>query len=125
MTGLDGVTAGRSSISAPSSRAVHLHPDLALGPEEAFVIDTEFAHLHGPHDGSLHLALPRDVVDLAADRGWAELHPIARAGIRPPTLAMLYSPRDQEELEVIWTLVEASHRFARGRPGNPGDPRLP
>jgi hypothetical protein len=29
-------------------------------------------------------------------------------------LVMLYGPRDQEELETIWQLVESSYRFARG-----------
>ena len=114
MTALEGVRPGRSGISAPATRAVHLDPGLAAGPAEAFVVGTEFAHLHGAHDGSLHAALPREAVVLAVDRGWGELHPIARTGARPPTLMMLYSPRDMAELTAVWKLVQVSYRFARG-----------
>jgi hypothetical protein len=114
MAALEGVSAGRSAISAPTSRAVHLDPDLAVGPPEAYIVGTEFAHLHGAHDGSLHATLPREAAGVAIDRGWGELHPVARTGGRAPTLMMLYSPRDQTELEEIWKLVEISYRFARG-----------
>jgi hypothetical protein len=58
--------------------------------------------------------LPLDVAQAAIDAGWAELHPVARAGLLPPTAVMLYAPRDEAELAVIERLVEASHRFARG-----------
>jgi len=39
---------------------------------------------------------------------------MARRGLAPPTLVMLYGPRDQAELETIWQLVETSYAFARG-----------
>jgi Family of unknown function (DUF5519) len=115
MTRLPGVTTGRSGISAPSSRALHLDPKLAHGPREAFMVGTEFAHLHRDGSGSLHLALPRDVAQHAIERAWAEPHPVVAMGLGPPTLVMLYGPRDQAELEVIWGLVEVSHGFATGR----------
>lgn len=115
MAALQGVRTGRSGISAPSSRAVHLDPALAGGPAEAFMVGTEFAHLHGAHDGSLHATLPPEILASAVDHGWAELHPIARDGLRAPTLVMLYSPRDEAELETIWHLTEISHEYARGR----------
>lgn len=114
MASLTGVFTGPSGISAPSSRAVHLKPDLALGPPDAFLIGTEFAHIHGPHDGSLHATLPEEAVNVAVERGWGELHPIARTGARAPTLMMLYSPRDETEVPAIWKLIEISYRFARG-----------
>jgi hypothetical protein len=39
---------------------VHLDADLAAGPPEAFLIGTEFVHLHGPGDGGLHIAVPSE-----------------------------------------------------------------
>jgi hypothetical protein len=78
------------------------------------MVGTEFAHLHGPEDGSLHMALPADVARQAIDRGWAELHPLARAGRLPETLVMVYGPRDSDELETVWSLVTASYENARG-----------
>jgi hypothetical protein len=29
---------------------------------------------------------------------------------------MLYSPRNEHELETVWSLVEESYRFATGQP---------
>ena len=114
MSALEGVRAGRSGISRPESRALHLEPRLALGPPEAFVAGTEFAHLHRSADGSLHAMIPPDLRDEAIRRGWAEMHPAARAGYQPDTLVMIYGPRDQAELETTWDLVKASYTFARG-----------
>jgi Family of unknown function (DUF5519) len=114
MTALEGVRTGRSGVSLPESRAVHLEPPLAQGSPDAFMVGTEFAHLHGASDGSLHLMLPPEVASEAIEKGWAELHPAARAGHAPATLVMLYGPRDQAELETVWKLVQASHRYARG-----------
>ena len=87
--------------------------DRTLGSNQA---GTEFAHLHGhgPADGSLHLMLPVSVARDAIENGWSELHPMARRGAAPQTLVMLYGPRDMEELEMVWRLVQASYAFARG-----------
>src|SRR3981081_769124 len=58
MTGLKGVRPGRRGVSLPESRALHLDPQVAHGASDAFLVGTEFAHLHGAQDGSLHLMLP-------------------------------------------------------------------
>lgn len=115
MTTLEGVSIGVSGVSLPESRALLLDPQLARGPADAFMVGTEFAHLHGPRDGSLHAMLPPLIAAAAIDKGWAELHPLARDGTAPSTLVMLYGPRDRAELETVWQLVEASHAFACGR----------
>jgi hypothetical protein len=70
MASLEGVSAGRSGVSLPESRAVHLDPGLARGPREAYLVGTEFAHLHGAADGSLHVTLPTAVAAEAIDSGW-------------------------------------------------------
>jgi hypothetical protein len=113
MIALPGITVGPSKKSVPATRALHLDPALAHGPREAFIDGTEFAHLHGNHDGSLHACLPLDVAEAAVAQGWAEVHPLFHMGRRPRNLVMLYAPRDAEELEIIWHLVEASYAFAR------------
>jgi hypothetical protein len=117
MTSLEGVHPGRSYVSLPETRALHLDPGLAGGPRDAFFAGTEFAHLHGASDGSLHLMLPVSVASNAIDKGWSELHPVARRGAAPPTLVMLYGPRDELELETVWQLVQTSYAFARGEAG--------
>jgi hypothetical protein len=119
MAALDGVHVGRSHVSIPATRALHLDPATAQGPVEAFMAGHEFAHLHGAHDGSLHLTLPRRLAAAAIAASWAEPHPLARAGVLAPTLVMVYGPRDQAELETVWQLVEASYAFARGGVASP------
>jgi hypothetical protein len=113
MIALPDITVGPSKKSVPSTRALHLAAAIARGPREAFIDGTEFAHLHGNHDGSLHACLPLDVAENAIAHGWAEVHPLFHMGRRPRNLVMLFAPRDAEELEIIWQLVEISYDFAR------------
>jgi len=114
MSALEHVRTGRSGVSLPESRALHLDPSVARGPAESYLVGTEFAHLHGAADGSLHAALPAEVAAHAIDKGWAELHPLARDGVLPETMVMLYGPRDEAELDTIWQLLQTSYGFARG-----------
>jgi hypothetical protein len=110
---LPGVLDEPSRISVPGARALVLAPGEPTGPAEAFLIEREFAHLHPAPDHSLHAMLPLETADEAVEAGWAEVHPVARLGLIPPTAVMLYAPRDEAELDVIERLVRASHAFAR------------
>jgi len=111
---LPGVEERPSQISVPGARALWLRDDVPAGPPEAFMIGREFAHLHPRPDMSAHASLPPGVAEAAIAAGWAELHPVARMGIIPPTTVMLYAPRDDDELEVIFRLMLESYRFAGG-----------
>lgn len=110
---LRGVRVGRSLVSLPESNAFHLQPEAAGGPPEAFQRGREFAHIHTHNDGSLHLTLPADLYDEVSQKGWGEPHPISGT-------MMLFGPRDPDELEIAWTILEASWRWAHdahgGRP---------
>ncbi|CAL9570225.1 hypothetical protein SUDANB58_04821 [Streptomyces sp. enrichment culture] len=114
MAKLDGVAVGRSHVSLPRSRALHLEPALAEGPDAAFLAGTEFAHLHSVDDGSLHVMLPFAWAADAIEAGWAEYHPLVARGLLPQSAVMVYGPRDPHELDVVWQLVERSYAFARG-----------
>jgi hypothetical protein len=111
---LPGVIEEPSRISVPGARALVLAPDEPAGPQEAFLVGREFAHLHPAPDHSAHAMLPPDVVREAVDAGWAEPHPVARMGLIPETAVMLYAPRDDDELAVIEKLLRASREFAGG-----------
>jgi luciferase-like monooxygenase len=110
---LPGVREEPSRISVPGARALILAPGEPAGPPEAFLIEREFAHLHPDPDHSLHAMLPTETVTEAVAAGWAEPHPVALRGLIPPTAVMIYAPRDEMELEVVESLVRASHAFAR------------
>ena len=110
---LPGVVEQPSRISVPGARALVLAPGEPTGPPAAYLIEREFAHFHPAPDHSLHAMLPAETVEEAVAAGWAELHPVALRGLIPPNAVMLYAPRDEAELDVIETLVRASHAFAR------------
>ncbi len=113
---LPGVVEEPSRISVPGARAATLGDGEPTGPPEAFLVGREFTHLHPAPDHSLHAMLPLDVADAAVAAGWAEVHPVARTGLIPRTAVMLYAPRDAGELDVVDTLIRASHAFARPQP---------
>lgn len=108
---LPGVRIGRSWVSVEGARAFHLDPELAVGPRDAFAVKQEFGHLHPPHDGSLHLTPTAELRAELIEKGWAEPHPRARGTV------MVYGPRNEQELEVIWMLVRRGYERATGSPG--------
>jgi hypothetical protein len=111
---LEDVVERDSVVSVPGARALVLAGDRPAGPDAAFIREREFAHFHPDPDWSLHLALPDRVADVAIDRGWAELHLIARTEELPGSVVMVYAPRDADEAEVVWTLLRVAHEFAKG-----------
>jgi hypothetical protein len=106
-----------SMISVPGARALWLKEEVPAGPPEAFMIGREFAHIHPMPDGSLHACLPPGRVREAIEAGWAEQHPVAMMGYIPGNTVMLYGPRDERDLEVVFGLVVESYRYAGGTPG--------
>lgn len=103
-----------SQISVPGARALVLAEGVEPGPPEAFMVGREFCHLHPPYDASLHLCLPVQQAKAAIEAGWAELHPLAAAGRVPATRVMVFGPRDEEEIETVFELIQASLQFATG-----------
>lgn len=108
---LPGTAARSSAIAPPGSRALWLED----GTRSAmlFMIGREFVHLHPRHDGSLHLVLDGESCAAAKEAGWAERHPLA-GQFAPANTVMVYGPRDDGELEVVWDLVRRSHAYATG-----------
>jgi phospholipase/carboxylesterase len=113
--GLVGVVVAPSHVSVPGTRAFHL-PACSQAAENGFMVEREFAHQHPPSDGSLHMALPPEIVDTVIANGWAEYHPLAGKYGLPGNIVMVYGPRDDAELEIVAALVRASHERACGAP---------
>jgi hypothetical protein len=104
---LPGVTPADSLVSVPGALAFVLDEDRAGGPPEAFQAGREFAHLHPQEDGSLHMTLPPEIAREAFEKGWGEPHPYSGT-------PLIFGPRDEQELEVVWRLLRASYDFAMG-----------
>ncbi|MEM8700196.1 MAG: hypothetical protein AAGF82_00115 [Pseudomonadota bacterium] len=101
-----------SGISVPGARALVLHEECDCNPD-AFMVGREFAHIHPyPDNGSMHVKLSaEDARDVIA-AGWGEDHFLVTLGHYPPGLIMVFSPRSDEELEVVKRIVALSHAFA-------------
>ena len=82
-------------------------------------VGTEWAHVHGKEDGSLHLVLSNADVETVICKNWGERHPIlwmggGGAGGFPEGLVLIYAPRTLEEIDTIIEILTASYLFARG-----------
>jgi Luciferase len=105
--GLPGVSEAASRVSVPGARAFVLDEASAGGPPEAFQAGREFAHLHPPEDGSLHMTLPEEAAAAAFAGGWGEPHPLSGT-------PLIYGPRNEAELEIVWRLLRSSYEYASG-----------
>ncbi len=112
---LPGVMVRPSQISVKGARGFWLPVELAVGPPDAFMIGEEFAHLHPPYDGSLHMRLPFGAIEEVLLKGWGELHPSAPEGFAPGKTVMVFGPRDEAELASVWQILQQSYDFATGR----------
>ena len=101
-----------SAISVEGARALTLDDSVAFGPAEAFMVGAEFCHVHAQGDFSLHATLPVPLAEAAERAGWAEPHFLVRTGQAPPTVVLIYAPRDDQERDVVLGLVRASYELA-------------
>ena len=105
------VARAESRISVEGAAALVLE-HVTEGSAEAFLVGGEFAHGHAGGDSSLHVALPAPLAAAAEQAGWAEPHFLVHQGTLPPTIVMLYAPRDEAEARVVLGLVRSSYEHA-------------
>ena len=112
-TRLPFVREGRSAVSPVDSRALILVdrddpavPEATLAPG----LQVEPAHIHGVHDTSAHLVLPRDRAAQVCADGWGIPHHHGDFG----TEVLIFGPRDGVELRVVLNFLVESITFARG-----------
>jgi hypothetical protein len=71
----------------------------------------EIAHYHRPQ-GSMHLHLRPEDARMVIERGWGELHGLSGKAGLPTSYAMIYAPRDRQELDVVETILAATIEWA-------------
>lgn len=109
---LPNVREDDSSISVPGSRALILRDAVPSNPA-AFMVGREFAHIHPhPDSGSMHLHLSAEDAREVCASGWGEDHYLVDQGQWREGLVLVFSPRDDWELEVVRTIVARSYEFA-------------
>lgn len=110
--GLPGVVLAWSRRAPENTVGLFLHPAHAKGPADAFMLDTEFAHVHPAPDFSLHLTLPEPLRSEALTAGWVEAHPLAGYPTVSALIVLLFAPRDEDELAIAKHLIKASWAYA-------------
>jgi len=113
----DEVSRRPSIISVPGAEALWLDEDQACNCTNGFMIGREFAHIHPAYDGSLHMALSEDDFNTVIDSQWGEQHPLAGKGPIPDTIALVYAPRNIEEMDTVMKIVDASLMNAKTASG--------
>ncbi len=109
----DKVQRRPSIISVPGSEALWLDEGQPCNCENGFMVGREFAHIHPAYDGSLHVALSEEDFKIVIDANWGEKHPLAGQGFIPATIALVYAPRNIEEMDEVMKIVNASLTNAR------------
>ena len=72
----------------------------------------EIAHIH-PSDHSMHMVLSRTDAIAAIEAGWAQRHGLAGIAVGLPlTYVMVYSPRGEQDLQIVGELLEAAIAYA-------------
>ncbi|MEM7171959.1 MAG: hypothetical protein AAF530_17455 [Pseudomonadota bacterium] len=111
---LPSVTNEHSGISVPGARALVLRDGCDCNPD-AFMVGREFAHIHPhPDSGSMHVKLTAEDAKNVIAAGWGEDHFLVTIGRYPPGLIMVFSPRDDAELDLVKKIVATSYEFATG-----------
>lgn len=113
-TDLSNISKEPSRISLPGAQAMCLSEDKMCSHCNAFIVGNEFAHFHPAPDGSMHLGLPVEDARYVIEKGWGELHPVAKMGYLPTNFIMLYAPRNEEEILIAQKIIYRSYQFARG-----------
>lgn len=110
---LPGVEIRPTVVSLPGAKGFWLNEKQPLARPEVIIRGREFAHLHP--DGSLHASLSPELADRAVKSGWAIHHPWAKRRRNWAGFVMIYTPRSQDELDVVFRLVAGSYSFVTGK----------
>jgi len=115
---ISGVDIRPTAISLPGALGFWIDDAVALARPEVIVGGREFAHIHP--DGSLHASLSPALAVQAAKAGWAVAHPWADRRPGWQGFVMIFTPVNDQELEVVYDLVVQSFAYVTGRdPASP------
>ncbi|MCH8908834.1 MAG: hypothetical protein IH840_17245 [Candidatus Heimdallarchaeota archaeon] len=112
---IDGLTQKPTRMSLPGARGIFLKSKSDAKLSLVLSSDGEIGHIHpAPELGSMHLQIAEDLANELIDNEWGEFHPLVHQGAFPPTLVMIYSPRNDEEISMLNWFVKASQAFVKG-----------
>lgn len=105
------VETAQPQVDRPTTIFVRLKESATSEEPAAFITDREFGRilLAAP---TIYLALPIMCAHWAIVRRWAEPHYLTSYGLMPAGTVVVYTPRDEKELQVCTFLFQESYRFA-------------
>jgi hypothetical protein len=92
--------------------SIHFRQALAAAPSSAATAVKEFARVY-VEAPAIYLTLPLVTAHWAILHGWAEPHYLASHGLMPAGTVLLYTPRDESELEVCHFHFYRAYEYAR------------
>lgn len=100
-------------ISVPTSIAMWLDENEDVGHIDAFMPPSggrEFTHLH--LDGSIHTVVDTETEEEIIQKKWGVRHMYYDRGVKE---VLVYAPRNEEELEILKSIVVKSYEYATGK----------
>ena len=94
------------------SRALWLDPAIEVAHPELIPKERELGHIHP--DGSLHSAMDPVRGQQGVDAGWALFHPAANTRPGFQGFMLLFTPRNGDELDVIFQLIVDGYNHITG-----------
>jgi hypothetical protein len=103
-----------SLVSVPGARAAWIRDEVSSAKREVMWGGLEFAHIHPPYDGSLHLVLPKEWEDEIISKGWGEAHPVYERKLIDLPFYMIYAPRSVDEVYIVFNIFLISYSYVLG-----------
>jgi hypothetical protein len=119
---LDSVSIGVTQLQRDggmlyNDRSWNLQAGASAGPDRERFEGGSIGHTHHPNNNSMHVFLPRSVSrGMIQEGGWGEIHPFNAMnglGTEHVDYVMLWGPRNERELQVVWLLVQTAYAQAR------------
>ncbi|KAL4944960.1 hypothetical protein BDV06DRAFT_62917 [Aspergillus oleicola] len=112
------------SILERYTDAAHVCSNVPLTPV-AREMKREICHVHGTSDYSVHVTLSPADCKKVIESGWAQRFPLSGSSIFkklslgrmshiPEEYVFIYAPRDEEEIETVMRILQASVRYVAG-----------
>lgn len=109
-----GIITTKTSVLERRGEAIFIADDIPSPHAIAAGVRREISHIHERPDYSLHCTLSPKDAKLVISNGWGERHPLSGSRLFSACYIMLYTPRNEEELEVVCRSVCASIAFMTG-----------
>lgn len=116
---IPGVEDVPSQISLPGALGLSFGDEVELARPDVLLSGREFAHIHP--DGSLHVWMPVERAVEVDATGWGELHPWVDREDFWDGVAMVFTPRTIQEVDIVIQLLVEAYNLVSGLDLDPNE----